>query len=252
MTDIPTRSAYSVTLPTARERVLDPPPRFAELREGSPITRLALPDGTEGWLVTGHGLACDILVDQRFSARQDIRVPPKGRPPSPPAAPGFFVRMDAPEHTRYRRHLNGQFTQRRLRLLEPRIQEIAEEHVERMLSRGAPADLVADYALPLPSLVNCELLGVPYAQRERFQHDTMVAFDVGQPQERISAALTGLNAFLADLVRRKRREPGEDLISGLLEDSDLTEEEVTAMAFLLLVAGHETTASIESEESHDH
>lgn len=244
MADAPTPSACPVSLPTAREHALDPPPRFAELRERSPITRLALPDGTEGWLVTDYELACDVLVDQRFSARQDIRVPPPGQAPAPPAAPGFFVRMDAPEHTRYRRRLAGQFTRRRMLLLESRIGEIAEEHVERMLSAGAPADLVADYALPLPSLVICELLGVPYGERERFQRDAAVAFDVGQPRERVSAALADLNAFLAELVRRKRREPGEDLLSGLLDAPDLTDEEVAAMAFLLLVAGHETTASM--------
>ncbi|WP_159941596.1 MULTISPECIES: cytochrome P450 [unclassified Nocardiopsis] len=240
----PTRPACPVSLPTAREHALDPPRRFAELREESPITRLALPDGTEGWLVTDYELACDVLADQRFSARQDLRVPPGGQEPPPPAAPGFFVRMDAPEHTRYRRHLAGQFTRRRMALLEPRVAEIAEEYAERMAAGGAPADLVRDYALPVPSLVVCELLGVPYAERDRFQRDTAVAFDVEQPAERVTAALSDLSAFLADLVRSRSRSPREDLVSGLLGTGDLTEEEVTAMTFLLLVAGHETTASM--------
>lgn len=244
MAGIPTPPTIPVSLPTVRERALDPPTRFAELRGRSPIVRLALPDGTEGWLVTGYELACEVLRDQRFSARQDIRVPPEGQDPPPPAAPGFFVRMDAPEHTRYRRYLTGQFTRRRMGLLEARVEEIAREHVDRMLSRGAPADLVTDYALPLPSLVICELLGVPYGRRERFQRDTAVAFDVGQPGERVSAAMADLNAFLAELVRHKRQRPGDDVISGLLAAPDLTDEEVTAMAFLLLVAGHETTASM--------
>jgi cytochrome P450 len=244
MADALPPSTCPVNLPTVREHALDPPPEFAELRERSLLARLAFPDGTEGWLVTDYELACEVLVDQRFSARQDLRTPPEGQAPPPPAAPGFFVRMDAPEHTRYRRHLVGQFTRRRMLRLEPRVAAIAEEHVDRMLAEGAPADLVADYALPLPSLVVCELLGVPYGERVRFQRDTAVAFDVGRSPAQVSAAMTDLNAFLADLVRRKRREPGEDLISGLLEAPDLTDDEVAAMAFLLLVAGHETTASM--------
>ena len=108
MADAPTPSACPVSLPTAREHALDPPPRFAELRERSPITRLALPDGTRGWLVTDYELACDVLVDQRFSARQDIRVPPPGQAPAPPAAPGFFVRMDAPDPAALDRNYAGE------------------------------------------------------------------------------------------------------------------------------------------------
>ncbi|MFE1100722.1 cytochrome P450 [Nocardiopsis alba] len=244
MAEPPGRSACPVSLPIERERALDPPARYALLRERSPITGLAFPDGTRGWLVTGHAPAREVLLDDRFSARQDIRAMPAGRRPSPPAAPGFFVRMDAPEHTRYRRRLAGWFTRRRVREMEPRIEGIARECAGAMRERGAPADLVADYALPLPSLVICELLGVPYADRGRFQHDTGVAFDVGASPERVDAAISDLNGYLVELVERRRREPDGGLLSGLLSEGDLDDREIVSMAFLLVVAGHETTAGM--------
>ena len=100
-----------VSLPTKRTSPFDPPPELATLREHNPVSRLALPDGTEGWLVTSHAAVREALADRRFSARQ-------GEP-----APGFFVRMDPPEHTRYRKLLTGQFTQRRMRALAGWIED---------------------------------------------------------------------------------------------------------------------------------
>jgi cytochrome P450 len=218
----------------------DPPPELAKL---PPMARLDYPDGHAGWLATGYEAARVVLSDPRFSTRQELKHNPI-RMTSPfgqdrPAPPGMFATTDPPEHTRYRRLLTGQFTVRRMRLLEPRIEQITADHLDAMAAAGPPVDLVRAYALPIPSLVICELLGVPYEDHDFFQEQTarLVAIDEeGVPEV---AALAG---YLGELVRRKRVEPGDDLISGLT--GDLDDEELTNIAFILLVAGHETTANM--------
>ncbi|MBV8933597.1 MAG: cytochrome P450, partial [Kutzneria sp.] len=216
-----------------------------ELRAQCPVHRLSFPDGTEGWLVNGHSVVREVLADARFSARHELRgVPADQRDRVERAAPGFFVRMDPPEHTKYRRLLTGQFTVRRMNLLVPRIEEITEECLDAMRRKGPPVDLVGSFAVPIPSLVICELLGVPRADRARFQSHAATAFNLEATGGQVSGALTGINQFLGELVRRKRIEPADDLLSGLLASGELTDGEATAMAFLLLVAGHETTSNM--------
>ncbi|MEV6156025.1 cytochrome P450 [Nonomuraea sp. NPDC052129] len=218
----------------------DPPPELAKL---PPMTRLDYPDGHTGWLATGYEAARAVLSDPRFSNRQELKhsavrmTSQFGQ--DQPAPPGMFVTTDPPVHTRYRRLLTGQFTVRRMRLLEPRVEQITADHLDAMAAAGPPVDLVRAYALPIPSLVICELLGVPYEDHEFFQEQTarLVAIDEeGVPE---LAALVG---YLGELVRRKRVEPGDDLISGLT--GDLDDEELANLALILLVAGHETTANM--------
>jgi cytochrome P450 len=131
-----------------------------------------------------------------------------------------------------------------MRALEPRIAEITAERLDAMASSGPPADLVADFALPIPSLVICELLGVPYADHPFFQQQTTVIVDLDSSVEQAGAAVRELAGYLHDLVRHKRAEPTDDLLGGLLTDTDLTDAELTNIALLLLVAGHETTANM--------
>jgi cytochrome P450 len=236
-------------LPTARSRPLDPPDGLAALRAERPIRRFVFPDGHLGWLVTGHALARSILGDRRFSRRRELMRSPVrmalARDDQRPSEPGFFIGMDPPEHTRYRRHLTGQFSVRRLKELEPRIAEITELHLDAMERHGPPIDLVPSFALPIPSLVICELLGVAYDDRERFQSDTRLMLTLDATPEEATGAFTSLQAFLHDLVvRKKRGEPTDDLLSGLIAAGDLTDEELTNIAVLLLIAGHETTANM--------
>ncbi|MEV0352584.1 cytochrome P450 [Nonomuraea sp. NPDC050680] len=218
----------------------DPPPALAKL---APMARLDYPDGHVGWLATGYEAARAVLSDPRFSSRQELKhsavrmTSQFGQ--DRPAPPGMFATTDPPEHTRYRRLLTGQFTVRRMRLLEPRIEQITADHLDAMAAAGPPVDLVRAYALPIPSLVICELLGVPYEDHHFFQEQTarLVAIDEeGVPE------LAALVSYLGELVRRKRTEPGDDLISGLTDDLD--DEELTNVALILLVAGHETTANM--------
>ncbi|ONI85801.1 cytochrome [Actinosynnema sp. ALI-1.44] len=234
-TDIP-------RLPVDRVNPLDPP---AELHERGPLSRLTFADGTIGWLVTTHKLARAVLADQRFSVNPENRKSPiRAEVSNEPAKPGMFLSQDPPDHTHYRRLLTGQFTVRRMNQLVPRIQEIADAHAKAMREQGPPVDLVQAYALPIPSLVICEILGVPYADRVRFQENTHKLVDLTRTTEEIKAAIEDIENFLLDLVRTKRRAPGDDMLSGLVTDSGLSDEEIANMGFLLLIAGHETTANM--------
>lgn len=236
-------------LPTTRSSRFDPPATLGVLRETEPITRMSFPDGHLGWLVTTHALAREVLADNRFSNRAELQRSPiraggKPIPQQPPAKPGMFINMDGRDHAKYRRLLTGQFTVRRMNQLIPRIEAIVADHLADLRAQGPGADLVEAFALPVPSMVICELLGVPYEERESFQRDTRTSFTLTQDFDQIRAAFERIEDFVADLVRRKHDDPGDDMLTGLIETGELTDEEVANMGLLLLVAGHETTANM--------
>ncbi|MEV6340295.1 cytochrome P450 [Nocardia vinacea] len=230
----------------------DPPREITRLREARPVSPLVFPDGHEGWLVTGYEEVRQLMADTRFSSRQDtgiVHVPyetpgmPVATEPSP-QIPGLFVAMDPPDHTRLRRKLTGAFTVKRMKQLEEHIIDIVERQLDEMARLTPPVDLVKAFALPVPSLVICELLGVPYEDRDTFQVNSAKFLVKDQALEEKMAAYGAMTMYLAGLVTRKRAEPGEDILSDLARDDDLTIEELTGIAFLLLLAGHETTANM--------
>lgn len=239
----------AVSMPTARVNPFDPPESLARYREGEPIRRLRYPDGHVGWLVTGYEHARAILANPRFSARSEWKRLPVSRPGAEPfigqpALPGWFLDMDPPRHTRFRRLLAGQFTARRSEALAPRITEIIEEHLTAMAAAGPPADLVERFALPVPSLVICEILGVPYAERAEFQRHSVTLFSLDATARQGRDAMAALEGLLLDLVRARRARATADLLGGLAADSDMTDEEIAGVGVLLLTAGHETVASM--------
>ena len=230
----------------------DPPREITGLRAARPVSPMAFPDGHEGWLVTGYDAVRTLLADTRFSSRQDlgiIHVPfetpgmPVQTEPSP-QTPGLFISMDPPDHTRLRRKLTGAFTVKRMKQLEEQIIEIVEGQLAAMTKLAPPVDLVKEFALPVPSLVICALLGVPYADRDNFQANSTKFLEKDVNLEEKMAAYGAMTTYLAELVMGKRAEPGEDLLSDLARDEDLSIEELVGMAFLLLLAGHETTANM--------
>jgi cytochrome P450 len=213
---------------------------------------MAFPDGHEGWLVTGYDAVRGLLADTRFSSRQDlgiIHVPfetpgmPVQTEPSP-QTPGLFISMDPPDHSRLRRKLTGAFTVKRMKLLEEQITDIVEQQLDAMTKLTPPVDLVKEFALPVPSLVICALLGVPYADRGNFQANSTKFLEKDVTLEDKMAAYGAMTTYLAELVTGKRAEPGDDILSDLARDDDLSVEELVGMAFLLLLAGHETTANM--------
>jgi cytochrome P450 len=240
-----------VALPTALTPgcPFAPPAELARLRADHPVVPLAFPDGHVGRLVTGYDAARTVLSDPRFSTRPELKHAPLGVVPRPdgpgrPAAPGWFVNMDPPEHTRYQRLLTGQFTVHRIKRLEPRIHAIVDERLSEMAAAGPPADLVAAFALPIPSLVICELLGVPYADHVFFQEKATVLARVTSTQSQVTAALDALAGYLRELVRATRAAPGDDLLGTLIAEAGPTDEELTNIALILLIAGHETTTNM--------
>jgi cytochrome P450 len=230
----------------------DPPRDITRLREARPVSPMAFPDGHEGWLVTGYDAVRQLMADTRFSSRQDIGVLhmpyetpgiPVATEPSP-QIPGMFISMDPPDHSRMRKRLTGAFTVKRMKQLEDRITEVVERQLDELAKLTPPIDLVKEFALPVPSLVICELLGVPYADRETFQVNSAKFLEKDVTLEEKMGAYGALTRFLAELVTGKRAEPGDDILSDLARHDDLTIEELTGAAFLLLLAGHETTANM--------
>jgi cytochrome P450 len=235
-------------LPTARTTPFDPPPEL--LDDPRPLRRITFTDGHLGWLVTSYDLARSVLGDQRFSAAYENArklVPgadAAGFGDGKSAPPGFLILMDPPDHTRLRKLLTGQFTVRRMKALEPRIEQIVTDHLDAIEQTGAPVDLVSEFALPIPSLVICELLGVPYEERDNFQRNSAILLRLGVTEEEAGGAISSLMGYISGLIERKRAEPAEDLLSGLIAGGELTHEELVGIAIVLLIAGHETTANM--------
>jgi cytochrome P450 len=244
-------SLSPVSLPMQRSSPLDPPAEYRCLREEEPVSRLAFPDGKVGWLLTRHQDVRALLADDRFSAdRRRVSSPVRRFPirPDAPARAGSLIGMDPPEHTRYRRMLTRYFTVRRMRELAPRIEQVVSEHLDAMERSGPPADLVPAFARPIPSLVICELLGVPYEDKATFQRCTSVLLSLDTSEDKIIAARDELWQYMLDLVAAKRQHPDGALLGSLIQadaaDAALSDERLAGIGQLLLAAGHETTANM--------
>jgi cytochrome P450 len=236
------------TMPAARRPgcPFDPPTELVDAQRHGPISRYTFPGGKAGWLVTGYDQVRAVLADQRFSSRRELMLHPTidyGDMEALPAPPGEFLLMDEPRHSRYRKPLMGKFTVRRMRLLTERIEQITTEHLDAMEEAGPPTDLVTAFANPIPAVVICELLGVPYEDRGSFQEQVRSFMDGETSDEEMIAAYTATQHYLAELVAAKRANPTDDVLSDLT-DSDLTDEELRGMALILLAAGLDTTANM--------
>ncbi|MGW0808992.1 cytochrome P450 [Nonomuraea sp. NPDC002799] len=242
----------SVTLPLyMRRNGFDPHPELSALRDGEGVRQVPTPFGVNAWLVSRHADVREVLGDAtRFSNAQTMRFQLVGRHYSEEELQqmraGNLLAFDPPEHTRLRRLLTPEFTMRRMRRLEPRVHTIVTEHLDAMERAGAPADLVSAFALPIPSLVICELLGVPYADRGDFQRRTGKLLDISLPIAERQAASLEQRAYMAELVARAQAEPGEDMLGMLVREhgEEVSTDELVGIAGLLLVAGHETTSNM--------
>ncbi|WP_219461748.1 cytochrome P450 [Nonomuraea rhizosphaerae] len=240
------------TLPLNMRRAgFDPAPELRDLRESDGITRISTPFGLDAWLVARYADVRALLSDtERFSNSRQNFVQLAGPNLTPQQIKemraGNLLAADPPEHTRLRRLLTPEFTLRRMRRLEPRITDIVEDHLDAMEKAGSPADLVQSFALPIPSLVICELLGVPYDDRKEFQSRTAKLIDVSLPFEERMKVQRESRAYMSDLVTRIKADPGEELLGMLVREhgDDLEHDELVGIGNLLLVAGHETTANM--------
>ncbi|QIK05563.1 cytochrome P450 [Streptomyces sp. ID38640] len=233
----------------------DPYAAYAALRDAGPVHRITGADGNPAWLVTRYDDVRRALADPRLSLDKKHAAPGGYRGFSlPPALDANLGNMDPPDHTRVRRLVVKAFTPGRVEALRAPVRKIADELLDAMAERGR-ADLIADYAGPLPITVICDLLGVPHRDRRDFLawSDALITPDPSRP-ELMKQAIGAMLEFYTGLIAAKRAEPGDDLLSDLIavrDDADageegdrLTEDELTSLAFLLLFAGYENTVHL--------
>lgn len=240
-----------VAFPQDRTCPYHPPTAYDSLRATRPLSRITLYDGRPAWLVTGHALARELLSDQRLSTDRT-------HPDFPAPTERFaavknrrvaLLGVDDPKHRTQRRMMVPSFTLRRAVELRPQIQRIVDERLDAMIAQGPPAELVNAFALPVPSMVICALLGVPYADHEFFEGQSRRLLR-GPTVDDVQDARNQLDAYFEELIdsKLKQPEPGEGVLDELvhqqLREGVLDRQEVISFATILLVAGHETTANM--------
>jgi len=197
--------------------------------------------------------AREALSDPRFSSELTplgLVLPPSGdRTLSEELRfrqPGTFIECDPPEHTRLRQMVANEFTAKRMKEFQPRVEEILHECLDALEAGGPTVDLVKSFALPFPSKVICELLGMPFDETFDFAGRTQIMTNVNAPLEQLIEARNALRGRMRDVVSEHRRAPGDSLLGRLIRDhgDQATDEELVGIGNLLLVAGHETTASM--------
>ncbi|MER6315014.1 cytochrome P450 [Streptomyces sp. NPDC001581] len=234
--------------------VADPFPLYRQLREDGPVRRVVIAGGLEAWLVTRYEDGLAALSEPRLSSdvrdASDTRLLQQLPETERESMLSNMLRSDPPDHTRLRRLVSKAFTARRVAGMRPRIQSIADGLLDAIVPHGR-ADLIADFALPLPVTVISELLGVPVDDRHDFQGwtDRMIRRGAEPPDPAVvNEAWQHMRAYVTELIRAKRAAPGDDLLSGLVTARDaeqqLSEDELIAMVFLLLVAGYITTVNL--------
>ncbi|MEU8674535.1 cytochrome P450 [Streptomyces sp. NPDC048560] len=233
-----------VDLREAHDFTANPYPYYAKLRAEGPVHTIRTDGFDRIWLIVGYEEARAALADQRFSKNWRT-----GGNWSATAGSinANMLEMDAPHHTRLRKLVAREFTARRVEALRPRVEQVTGQLLDAMLPAGR-ADLVDALAFPLPMTVICELIGVPDLGRDAFR---LMSGSIVAPSsaEQEGEAVRAMGAYLVDLIEDKRRTPGQDLMSALIEARDdggdrLSPDELVGMAFLLLVAGHETTVNL--------
>lgn len=227
-----------------------PPPDVMALVAAKPLSRVRIWDGSTPWLITGYEECRELFSDSRVSV--DDRTPGfphwnAGMLSTVHKRPRSVFTADGEEHTRFRRMLSKPFTFKRVEGLRPTIQEITDDHIDAMLAGPQPADIVTALALPVPSLVISELLGVPYQDAAMFQQHANVGLARYATGEDTVKGAISLHKYLARLVEAKMAAPSEDAVSDLAERvkaGELSVKEAAQLSTGLLIAGHETTANM--------
>ncbi|TGB07113.1 cytochrome P450 [Streptomyces sp. MZ04] len=242
-------TATPIAFPQDRTCPYHPPEAYEPLREERPLSRVTLFDGRSVWAVTGQSTARALLADPRLSTDRENK--------AFPAPTERFARLrnrrlallgvDDPLHNAQRRMLIPSFSVKRVAALRPRIQEIVDRLLDAMAEQGPPAELIGAFALPVPSMVICALLGVPYEDHDFFEEQSRRLLR-GPDADDVDRARDELDAYFGALIDRKLRTPGDGLLDELiqrqLEAGGLKRDELLGLATILLVAGHETTANM--------
>ncbi|MFG2464462.1 cytochrome P450 [Streptomyces canus] len=227
-----------------------PPPAMMELHAEEPVSRVRLWDGSVHWLVTRYEDQRALYGDPRLSVdttrpgfpylNEAFRETAAKNPPS-------FLNMDDPDHARIRRMVTGAFAVKRIEAMRPAVQRMTDDLIDQMLAGPKPVDLVEALTLPLPSLVICELLGVPYEDHDFFQANSKVGLRRDVTAEAVRAAFGEIYQYLSGQIDAKLADPADDILSELaarVRAGDLTHHDATMLGVLLLGAGHETSANM--------
>jgi cytochrome P450 len=253
MTDISTGTATDVPeFPMTRAPgcPFAPPPKALELNTFKQLSRVRIWDGSTPWLIHGYDAIRALFTDARASV--DDRLPGyphwnEGMLATVHSRPRSVFTSDAEEHTRFRRMLSKPFTFKRVEALRPAVQKITDDHIDALLAGSNPGDIVSTLALPVPSLVISQLLGVPYEDAEFFQTQAQRGMGRYATAEDTAQGAASLAKYLAKLVRAKMGDPAENLVSDLAERvnaEELSVREAAQLATGVLIAGHETTANM--------
>ncbi|MCA2217959.1 cytochrome P450 family protein [Jidongwangia harbinensis] len=227
----------------------NPHPVYAEWRRTDPVRWVRLPSGLDAWVVTRYEDARRALSDPRLSKSLPVGAPRSSALSADigGAVSRHMLASDPPDHTRLRRLVSAAFTARRVEALRPRIEEIADGLLDAMSGRDR-VDLIDAFAFPLPIQVICELLGIPAADQDSFRAWSTIIVTGSQSGDRLPGAMRAMVAYIRGLIADRRAHPGDDLLTGLIEVRDqqdrLSEDELSSMVFLLLIAGHETTVNL--------
>ncbi|MER7015763.1 cytochrome P450 [Saccharopolyspora sp. NPDC000359] len=250
MTTPDEKQAAQRDFPMRRQCPFSPPEEYAQLREEGPLARVTLPTGRQAWVVTRHAEVQQVLADPRIST--DLTYPGFPLLTDDPGMQqyelheGEFFNMDPPEHDVYRRMLIPEFSVKRVRALRPGIQSMMDGLVDRMLAQGPPADLAESFALVVPSLGICQLLGVSYDDHEFFQD--RIRSRKMMDSEQMRNSVEELRAYTDEAITRSEQQPGDDLIGRLVTEriatGEVTHEAAVGMVLQLLIAAHETTANM--------
>jgi cytochrome P450 len=233
----------------------NPHPFYAHLREVSPVWRTTLPDKRPAWLVTRYEDVAGVLKNKSF-AKDPLNAQDMEQRARNQWVPGFLkpleqnmLDLDDPDHRRLRILVSKAFTPRLIERLRGRVEAICQELLDAMERKGS-AELVRDYALPLPATVIAELLGIPASDHRKFHRwsNRIVSISSGRDVWRALPAAVAFVRYLRKMSERRRISPEDDLISALVQAEEeghkLSQDELLAMSFLLLVAGHETTVNL--------
>jgi cytochrome P450 len=242
-----------LVMPRPPSRPLEQPPLLEHLRESRPVAKVRCPRGIDAWLVTQYDDVRRVLADATgFSSIDapfghltdswDLGAPPE---------PGSLIRSDGATHGRLRRRLAKEFTASRMDTYRPFLQDIVDGQIDMLRGADFPVDLYDAFALPVAALAICELLGVPTCDRAKFYLLAARINDLTATPRQRRDADAAIHGYLTDRVRAELRQPGENIISRLVQDNGnhadpLTAEELTTLASTLLVAGQETTANMMS------
>jgi len=227
-----------------------PPEQALALNRSAPLNRVRIWDGSTPWLITGYQEYKTLMADPRVSVNDHLPGFPdwnEGMRAIKDARPKSVFTTDGEEHSRYRRMLTKPFTFKRVAALRPGIQAITDEHIDRMLAGPRPVDLVEALALPIPTLMISDMLGVPYEDHEFFHKHATLNVDRFATREQAAEGRSTLARYLIELLKRKLDEPAEDLATDLAERvraGELDMREAAQLGTGVLIAGHETSANM--------